>query len=230
MTPFPTICKESGFDGATVEIFGNDSIVVSCLLFEGECSDFVQEGEQNECNVMNYVVSIQDESQPPTSNLGEKVVIVWSEDLPDGIPENFEVFASVSMDGGATFGPSFNVSNTNTETFEPVIAMTGDNVVVVWTEDFPMNANEIIIGSVSMDGGSTFGPTFNLSDSSLRATGPQIAMFNNNAIVVWGEFESNTGIFEIFASVSMDGGATFEPIFNISNTISRSSSPQVAIN
>ena len=55
--PFPFFCQESGFDTATQHNV-DEKFVGSCIIFEGDCSGFVQDGELKECTIKNYVVSI----------------------------------------------------------------------------------------------------------------------------------------------------------------------------
>ena len=60
--PAEEFCEASGFDSGYAEIldFSEPDVLISCVLFEGECSGTVQYGEQKECTVKNYVVSIED--------------------------------------------------------------------------------------------------------------------------------------------------------------------------
>ena len=159
---------------------------------------------------------------PQIAMSGDNVVITWTE----GIPASNEIFAARSMDGGATFGPSFSVSNTGTSSGFPQVAISGDNAVITWQEDF--SGNNEIFAAMSMDGGATFGPIFNVSNTGTDSFFPQVAISGDNAVITWQEdFSGNN---EIFAAMSMDGGATFGPIFNVSNTGTDSGDPQVAIN
>ena len=56
------ICQFSGFDGGIIGLFdiNEEREFTSCILFEGDCSGLVQDKEQKECIVKNYVVNIQD--------------------------------------------------------------------------------------------------------------------------------------------------------------------------
>ena len=51
------LCQKAGFDGgfALVE---NDFPIEFCILNEGECSGIVQDGEQKECTIKNYLVEL----------------------------------------------------------------------------------------------------------------------------------------------------------------------------
>ena len=52
-------CQASGFDSAT-GVFTEDLDALVCILFEGDCSGFVQDKELKECTVKNYVVAVGD--------------------------------------------------------------------------------------------------------------------------------------------------------------------------
>ena len=152
---------------------------------------------------------------------GDNAVITWQEDLPG----NFEAFASISMDGGATFGPGFNASDTDTGSLGPQVAMSDDNAVITWQEDLPGNSEAFAARSI--DGGATFGPSFNVSDTDTLSFSPQVAMSGDNAVITWVEVPSGNN--DIFAARSIDGGATFGPSFNVSDTDTRSIFSQVAM-
>ena len=152
---------------------------------------------------------------------GDNVVITWEERFPG----NRETFAAMSMDGGATFGPGFNVSDTDTDSVFPQVAMSGDNVVITWIEAF--SGNFETFAAMSMDGGATFGPGFNVSETGTFSSNQQVAMSGDNVVITW--IEAFSGNDETFAAMSMDGGATFGTAFNVSETGTFSSDPQIAM-
>ena len=201
------ICKLSGFDdGGIIGSFDDSQReFMSCIIFEGDCSGIVQDNKLKECTVENYVVAIEEEEEDV-----KNVVITWEEVLR----VNQETFAAMSMDGGATFGTAFNVSETGTLSESPQVAMSGDNAVITWRETF--SGNNEIFAAMSMDGGATFGPGFNVSETGADSVFPQVAMSGDNVVITWEErFPGNR---ETFAAMSMDGGATFGPGFNVSDT------------
>ena len=52
-------CNESGYDdGIVVNTGVQNNIVFVCVLFEGDCSGIIQDGEIKECTVKNYVQSV----------------------------------------------------------------------------------------------------------------------------------------------------------------------------
>ena len=56
---FSVFCNASGFDTAVFTPIENGVLAWSCVLFEGDCSGFVQDGELKECTVKNYVVNVE---------------------------------------------------------------------------------------------------------------------------------------------------------------------------
>ena len=56
---FDLSCQNAGFDEGVIQINSDVWITGSCVLFEGECSGIVQDGELKECTVNNYVVFIE---------------------------------------------------------------------------------------------------------------------------------------------------------------------------
>ena len=53
-------CQDSGFDSATSVLVENGLFAFVCVLFEGDCTGFVQDKELKECTVKNYVVELDD--------------------------------------------------------------------------------------------------------------------------------------------------------------------------
>ena len=53
-------CQEAGFDNGFQVNIPTTAGVGICVMFEGECSGIVQDGELKECTVENYVFDIND--------------------------------------------------------------------------------------------------------------------------------------------------------------------------
>ena len=84
---------------------------------------------------------------------GNDVHVIWS----DNTPGNFDIFYRGSIDGGATFSPTINLSDNAAGSFGPAIAVSGNNVHVVWFDDTPGNRD--ILYRRSTDGGAQlYGP------------------------------------------------------------------------
>lgn len=140
---------------------------------------------------------------------GSRVYAVWQ----DWSSNEAEVLLKVSGDNGATFGPAINLSNSAAASLEPRIAVSGDHVYVVWTEFINFSA-EIFLRA-SADGGATFGPVVNLSQTPFRhSSEPDLAAADSHVYVVWRE--NVPFATDIFFTVSADHGASFSAPVNLS--------------
>jgi hypothetical protein len=97
------------------------------------------------------------------------------------------------------------------------IAISGDNIYVVWWTDMgTSNNNGELMFRASNDGGRTFGDKINLSNSSnTDSIDTEIAAEGGNVVVTW--WEANQTSIEPLMRVSNDGGATFGPIVKLAS-------------
>ncbi len=155
------------------------------------------------------------------------VCTVWQDITPD-INEIFnEIFFSGSHNNGETFSEPLNISkNPNGNSMSPHIKCDGNNVYVVWRDDF--NDNFDIFASFSHDGGQTFSEPDNLSNNTGFSFIPLISTEGNNVYVVWRDGTPTSGNFDIFFSFSHDGGQTFSEPDNLSNNTGFSVEPQIS--
>jgi hypothetical protein len=154
---------------------------------------------------------------PAIAIVENNVYVVWH-DATDG---NFDIFYRRSTDGGATFGPIINLSDNQGISNHPAIAVSSDNVYVVWHDETPGNFD--ILYRRSTDGGASFTEsTKNLSDNPGGSFSPAISAFENNVHVVWQDF--SPGNNDILYTRSVDGGSTFpEMVKNLSDNSGTSS-------
>ncbi|MFY9964788.1 MAG: sialidase family protein [Nitrososphaeraceae archaeon] len=158
---------------------------------------------------------------------GNNVYAVWM-NQPQW-PQDEEIFYRMSTDGGATFGSTIALSNDEASSVNPSIAVSGNNVYVVWdsvTPGPPLPGREVdVLYRRSTDGGVTFGSVINLSNNPGVSDFSAIAASGNNVYVVWQD--STPGKFEIFYRMSTDGGATFGSAINLSNNAEDSFNPSI---
>jgi hypothetical protein len=96
----------------------------------------------------------------------------------------------------------------------------GEQVHTVWTDDSPGNFDIFY----KRDGSDYDPTTENLSNSAgSSSNSPAIAVAGTNVHIVW---EENN---EILYQRSITGGATFDPVINLSNNGGTSTSPSIAI-
>jgi PKD repeat protein len=147
--------------------------------------------------------------EPRLAASGSRVYAVW-QDWSSG---EAEVLLTVSADNGATFGPAINLSNSAAASLEPRIAVSGDHVYVVWTES--INFTTEIFLRASADGGATFGPAVNLSQTTFRSSfEPDLAAADSHIYVAWRE--DVPFATDIFFTASADHGASFSAPVNLS--------------
>ena len=103
----------------------------------------------------------------------------------DNTPGNFDIFYKRSTNGGANFTePIKNLSSNAGESGDSTIAVSGNNVQVVWDDN--TSGNFDILYRRSINGGSTFPNLIkNLSNNAGASFNPEIAVSGNNVHVVW---------------------------------------------
>ena len=138
--------------------FGNNDI-----LYKRDGADF----DPTTVNLSNNAGASISPTIAVSSN---NVHVVWE----DATPGNNDILYRRSTNGGATFGPIINLSNNAGISVFPAIAISGNNVHVVWQDDTPGNFD--ILYRRSTDGGASFTePTKNLSSNAGGSGSPAIA-------------------------------------------------------
>ena len=168
------------------------------------------DGGANFGDVINLSNNAGNSLLPAVASSGNRVYVVWN----DNTSGNNEILYKRSVNGGATFSATMNLSNNAGNSLQSAIAASGNNVYVLWTDDTTGN-NEILYRRSTV-GGVNFEPTVNLSNNAGNSRDPSIATLSaNNAYVVWGD--DTTGGAEILYRRSTDGGSTFAATINLSN-------------
>jgi hypothetical protein len=160
---------------------------------------------------------------------GNLVIVVWE----DTTPGPTSILERRSLNAGSTFP---NVINNIGGGFSPDIAVSdftaSDIVHVVWEGQVPGEIFPEILYSRSLDGGATFGPIINLSNTPGVSFAPKVAVFNNIVHVVWQDTTPGNQFTppNIFYKRSTDAGATFPNVFkNLSGNVGDSTSPSIAV-
>ena len=162
-----------------------------------------------------------------TAASGDNVYAVWSERTCPQVCSRAGVFFGRSTDRGESFEGLLQLSMNANPNETPFIAVSGNNVYVVWNEDI----GHIVVRR-SIDGGATFDPMVTLTTNGLF---PQIAAAGDRVYVVWqtslptsAPYPPTFQQLDVMYSASMDRGATFGPAMNLSDTGTRDSKrPQV---
>jgi hypothetical protein len=104
--------------------------------------------------------------------------VVWQ----DSTLGNEDIFYRSSTDGGATFGPTINLSVNDNFSGDPGIAVLHNTVHIVWNDATPGNLD--VFYRRSTDGGTSFESTQNLSNNAGLSFTPAIAASGTNVHVV----------------------------------------------
>jgi hypothetical protein len=98
-------------------------------------------------------------------NQARESYLAWSGN-DTGIPE---IMFRASNDNGITFGEKINLSNSTTsDSINPQITASGNNVLVAWWENNQTFQEPVI--RISTDRGNNFGPILNLSTNDTLET------------------------------------------------------------
>jgi hypothetical protein len=151
---------------------------------------------------------------------GRSVHAVWY-DSRDGLNQ---VYYKRSLDRGVTWEPDTRLSTAPGLREHPAIAVSGNNVYVVWHDTREGNLN--VYCKRSSDRGATWGEDIKLSASGAAAH-PSIAVWRHNAHVVWGDTRS--GSAEIYTRHSTNDGATWDTEQLVSELPYESWVPTVAV-
>ncbi|HKQ22027.1 MAG TPA: hypothetical protein VJS91_08310 [Nitrososphaeraceae archaeon] len=110
---------------------------------------------------------------------GNNVYVVWQ----DNSTGNGDIYFRRSIDGGHIFDDILNISNNSGSSQTPQIAVSGNNVYVVWQDNSTGNGDIYLKGS--FNNGENFTKRRNISDDPGSSQLPQIAVSENNTKVIW---------------------------------------------
>src|ERR687898_457160 len=112
---------------------------------------------------------------PKIALYDNNVYVVWSDDSTG----NRDIYFKRSIDNGTSFGSLENISNTQGNSTDPKIALYDNNVYVVWSDD--STGNRDIYFKRSIDNGTSFGSTYNISNNNTGTSNtPQVAANTGN--------------------------------------------------
>ena len=146
--------------------------------------------------------------------------VVWMSD-PTGATDNSDVFFSRSTNGGANWSAPLQLAGgTNTDQFEPNVAVGGDEgtVSVVWYDrrnDTANNFNVDVFKAFSTDGGVTFGALQRVTNTSFGV--PQLNPNFDSAIA--------TCYMGEYLGIAADGGRFYYLWGDNRNTVTNANWP-----
>jgi hypothetical protein len=105
------------------------------------------------------------------------VYTVWQDNVISKDPLNYDILMRKSNDEGATYSDVVNLSNNTGFSEHPQIAVSGNNVYVVWIDN--TSGNREIYFVRSTDGGATYDNIINLSMNTKDSHNQEIAAFGD---------------------------------------------------
>jgi hypothetical protein len=126
------------------------------------------------------------------------------------------------------FENATNLTNNPLDSVYGQVAAWNNHVYVVWQDSMPSdNRNYDIFIKNSVDNGNTFGLPINLSNNSGFSEHPQVTVYGNNVYAIWAD--NTSGNREVLFTRSIDNGASFDSIKNLSNNTSDSLNQEIAV-
>jgi hypothetical protein len=142
--------------------------------------------------------------------------VVWEDDADGG----WEILFSRSVDGGVTFSTPKVISNYLGGAVDPQLAVDSlGHINVVWQTQGGNGWNWNVWFTRSVNGGGTFSEPLALCDDADICNWPQIAVEPGGGVdVVWAQALCVDCQYDVFFSRSSDGGASFSPSQNLSDS------------
>ena len=157
---------------------------------------------------------------------GDDIYIAWQ----DSDPGNYDILFVASDDGGATFGNTTNVSESEGNSFTPQLVVFENNIYATWMDDTDGGDFDIMF-SASADGGDNFSPATNVSNNDATSASPQlvVSVMGDDLYIVWYDYQFDSSNGEVLLAASDDGGDSFGCPINLSATPGDSSLPQMIL-
>ena len=165
------------------------------------------------------------------------VYIVWEDNSRSGnnnSSKNFDLLFRVSTNGGSNFTNTKVLTKNPGDSFDPQTAISGENMYAVWEDNTAgegVSLNWKVRFRGILNNGANTTDTKILSENTGEvADYPQITASETKLYVVWSDLYIRTypGIFDIFFTVSNDGGRNFSQAVNLSNNQGNSILPRIA--
>jgi hypothetical protein len=147
----------------------------------------------------------------------DNIHVVWA----DYRTSSWQVWYKRSTDSGVSWGADVRLSNGTGIIEVPELAVTEENVHVVWQDNRHGTNNHEVYYIGSTDNGAIWGPEARLTTESHESYAPVIAAAGENVHVVWVDYRDLNS--EVYYKHSTDNGTTWSSDQNISNTSSNPS-------
>ena len=152
---------------------------------------------------------------------GNFVHVVWY----DNRNGSYEIYYKRSTDGGTNWEADVRLTNDPAASLAPAIAVSGQVIHVVWSDNRPGNYE--IYYKRSTDAGVTWGTDIRLRNNSADATNPSVCVSGSVVNAVWED--NRDGNLEIYQKRSTDGGISWGSDVRLTNNFASSFLPHISV-
>jgi hypothetical protein len=163
-----------------------------------------------------------DSYKPSVAVVDTLVHVAW-EDLRNGPSE---ILYNHSTDNGLTWGTDVKLSNSLSNCFAPCISANGDIVFATWDDNRTVNSE--IYGRRSINGGNSWAPEVNLTNSAQESYDSYHTFSGTYMCMIYNE-NNNPADPDIYGRFSTDAGASWASTGAISTNFSKSENAFLAI-
>jgi hypothetical protein len=158
---------------------------------------------------------------PSIAVSGQNVYVVW-QDYRDGPTE---IYYKSSTNDGLTWSADIKLSNTWGTSDRPSIAVSGQNIYVVW-QDLSFGGNKTCYKR-STNNGINWSADTNICTVQADALDPCISAFGSNVSIVWSD--RRHGGTEIYFKNSSNGGASWNSELRLTDDPAFSDRPSITV-
>ncbi len=127
-----------------------------------------------------------------------------------------QIYYKHSTNGGVNWGEDMRLINNSVNSYSPSIAMSGQSVHVVWSDQ--RTAYQGIYYKSSTDGGANWGSDLRLTYVNSDSYYPSIAVSGQNVHVVWQE-KIGSNNYAIYYTRSTNGGINWNYANRLSSNL-----------
>jgi hypothetical protein len=182
---------------------------------------FAQWGPDHKLSTTDSSAQLNENMGPNLVTSGDTVHVLWCDNQNRGNA----VYYKRSVDGGTTWGADTRLSAVPGHSDFPSIAISGSTLHVVFRDN--RSGSNVSYYKRSLDGGNTWGPDVFLDAAywwpSVAAEGSKVYVALNDTII-----RNDTSNSEVYFMRSVDNGANWGQITQISNAAGRSEDPAIA--
>ncbi len=167
----------------------------------------------------------QDDSSsyyPSMTVTGTQVHVVWRDNRGGGC---YEIYYKHSTDGGVSWGADTRLTTDAAESWYPSVAVSGNNVHVVWPDD--RDGNGEIYYKRSTDNGTTWDADLRMTNAPSNSDFTSIAASGSDVHIVWRDYRD--GNMEIYCKRSTDNGTAWGYDTRLTGNSNWSVYPSVAV-